>query len=382
LTLINVQVGSLLSVLDDELGLRDQTFLLLSADHGPERPWPSGPTDAELNNMGRTAPGASGDKHTILEGGLLVPFLLRWRGAPAGASTACATSHLDLLPTIAALAGVDVSTYSHATTYTPPPRSPISPRPLAAAGLPRLDGTVQRVWLDGGGAGCTPRSREGPPLLHHSKDVLSVHSSSFKLWVCAAPLSSSLLLSSLAPLGPSLATPISQTPPTTWMLPPTPLPLKLSPNSLPLLSPLLSLLSHLSPLHWAGHTAPATCLLRLRQVFTRAGLPSAGGGVAEAQLWHAAIEAAAAEKAGPSHIPQNAPAGPATIGLPRPAGSRWAPGGAVVVHGGVRMKWLLFNLTARTTSRQLLATSSRVLALNVAASRGIDLPGWASDTWD
>jgi len=238
-------------------------------------------------------------RHTILEGGLLVPFLLRWRGAPAGASTACATSHLDLLPTIAALAGVDVSTYSHATTYTPPPRSPISPRPLAAAGLPRLDGTVQRVWLDGGGAGCTPRSREGPPLLHHSKDVLSVHSSSFKLWV-----------------------------------------------------------------------------------FTRAGLPSAGGGVAEAQLWHAAIEAAAAEKAGPSHIPQNAPAGPTTIGLPRPAGSRWAPGGAVVVHGGVRMKWLLFNLTARTTSRQLLATSSRVLALNVAASRGIDLPGWASDTWD
>mmetsp|Transcript_12301 Transcript_12301/g.39198 ORF Transcript_12301/g.39198 Transcript_12301/m.39198 type:complete len:93 (+) Transcript_12301:242-520(+) len=60
------QVGSLLSVLDDELGLRDQTFLLLSADHGPERPWPSGPTDAELNNMGRTAPGASGDKHTLL----------------------------------------------------------------------------------------------------------------------------------------------------------------------------------------------------------------------------------------------------------------------------------------------------------------------------
>mmetsp|Transcript_10692 Transcript_10692/g.31515 ORF Transcript_10692/g.31515 Transcript_10692/m.31515 type:complete len:373 (-) Transcript_10692:142-1260(-) len=210
------QVGSLLSVLDDELGLGDQTFLLLSADHGPERPWPSGPTDAELNNMGRTAPGASGDKHTILEGGLLVPFLLRWRGAPAGTSTACATSHLDLLPTIAALAGVDVSTYSHVTTDTPPPRSPISPRPLAAAGLPRLDGGVQRLWLDGGGAaaGCTPRSREGPPLLHHSKDVLSVHSSSLKLWV-----------------------------------------------------------------------------------FTRAGLPSAGGGAAEAQLWHAAIEAAAAEKA-------------------------------------------------------------------------------------
>ena len=105
-----------------------------------------------------------------------------------------------MLPTIAALAGVDVSTYSHATTDTPPPRSPISPRSLAAAGLPRLDGGVQRLWLDGGGgaaAGCTPRSREGPPLLHHSKDVLSVHSSSLKLWV-SAPLSSSLPLSPLA----------------------------------------------------------------------------------------------------------------------------------------------------------------------------------------
>ena len=27
-------------------------------------------------------------RHTILEGGLLVPFLLRWRGAPAGALAA------------------------------------------------------------------------------------------------------------------------------------------------------------------------------------------------------------------------------------------------------------------------------------------------------
>ena len=38
--------------------------------------------------MGLAAAGASGDKHTILEGGLLVPFLLRWRGAPAGAPAA------------------------------------------------------------------------------------------------------------------------------------------------------------------------------------------------------------------------------------------------------------------------------------------------------
>ena len=133
-----------------------------------------------------------------------------------------------------------------------------------------------------------------------------------------------------------------------------PLPLKLSPNSLPQPS-LSSPLPPLPPFPYTGLAiAPATYLLRLRQVFTRAGLPSAGGGAAEAQLWHAAIEAAAAEKAGPSHIPQNAPPGPATMaGLPatapRPAGSRWAPGGAVVVHGGVRMKWLLFNLTARTT---------------------------------
>jgi len=160
------------------------------------------------------------------------------------------------------------------------------------------------------------------------------------------------------------------------------LPSLLSLSTLSQLSP-PSLSSPLPPLPPFPHTglaiAPATYLLRLRQVFTRAGLPSAGGGAAEAQLWHAAIEAAAAEKAGPSHTPQNAPAGPATMaGLPatapRPAGSRWAPGGAVVVHGGVRMNWLLFNLTARTTSRQLLATSSRVLALNVAAC-GIHLPG-------
>jgi len=158
---VDFQIGNLLSVLDDELGLGAQTFVVVSADHGPERPWPFGVTDAELNNMGLAAAGASGDKHTILEGGLLVPFLLRWRGAPAGASAACATSHLDLLPTIAELAGVGVS----------------SP----------TDGRPQRLWLDGGAAAasCTARSREGPPLVHHSKGNLVVHAAAYKLWVYA-----------------------------------------------------------------------------------------------------------------------------------------------------------------------------------------------------
>ena len=149
---VDFQIGNLLSVLDDELGLGAQTFVVVSADHGPERPWPFGVTDAELNNMGLAAAGASGDKHTILEGGLLVPFLLRWRGAPAGASTACATSHLDLLPTIAELAGVGVS----------------SP----------TDGRPQRLWLDGGAAAasCTARSREGAPLARRSRAVDGVSS--------------------------------------------------------------------------------------------------------------------------------------------------------------------------------------------------------------
>ena len=50
---------------------------------------------------------ARGDKHTTLEGGVRIPFIVRWPGhVPANAESACTTSHVDLLPTLLQLAGV------------------------------------------------------------------------------------------------------------------------------------------------------------------------------------------------------------------------------------------------------------------------------------
>ncbi len=77
-----------------ELGLAEKTLVLFTSDNGPER-----------NTPGTAAP-YRGTKHTVLEGGLRVPFIAWWPGA-VPASRVCDEfiSTLDTLPTLARLAG-------------------------------------------------------------------------------------------------------------------------------------------------------------------------------------------------------------------------------------------------------------------------------------
>jgi N-acetylgalactosamine-6-sulfatase len=100
------QVGRLLRHLD-ALGLGENTVVIFSADNGPE--------DISIRNASHSGVGSPGPfrgrKRSLYEGGVRVPFILRWPagGTPPGQvddeTPLCA---VDLLPTFCALAGVEL----------------------------------------------------------------------------------------------------------------------------------------------------------------------------------------------------------------------------------------------------------------------------------
>jgi arylsulfatase A-like enzyme len=104
------KVGQILTALR-ELGLENETLVIFSSDNGPE--WTGPAANKTIRNglgayysVGETA-GRRGRKRSLFEGGVNVPFIIRWPGhAPAGVkddSTVMAA--VDLLPTLCAAAG-------------------------------------------------------------------------------------------------------------------------------------------------------------------------------------------------------------------------------------------------------------------------------------
>ncbi len=100
------QVGRLLDHLD-KLGLAENTIVIFSADNGPEDILVP---DASHSGVGSTGP-FRGRKRSLYEGGIRVPFILRW---PAGGTRAGVVDDVtplcavDLLQTFCSLAGVEV----------------------------------------------------------------------------------------------------------------------------------------------------------------------------------------------------------------------------------------------------------------------------------
>lgn len=91
-------VGKILDKLE-ALGLEENTLVIFTSDNG-------GATYLEINNSGKLR----GGKFSHFEGGLRVPFMMRWPGKmPEKISDARPVSHLDILPTIAAATGADCS---------------------------------------------------------------------------------------------------------------------------------------------------------------------------------------------------------------------------------------------------------------------------------
>jgi len=97
------QIGRLVRRID-ELGLRSNTIIAFSSDNGPE--------DFDIRNavhsgIGDTGP-FRGRKRSIYEGGVRVPFIVRWPGhIPSGTvDNTTVIAGVDWLPTICSLAGV------------------------------------------------------------------------------------------------------------------------------------------------------------------------------------------------------------------------------------------------------------------------------------
>jgi arylsulfatase A-like enzyme len=103
--------GRLLDAID-ELGLRDNTIVIFMSDNGP---WNNNQQELREKNSGRIAWGSSGPlrggKGSTYEGGFRVPCILRWPDhVPAGRVSAATFATIDLLPTLATLAGYAIPT--------------------------------------------------------------------------------------------------------------------------------------------------------------------------------------------------------------------------------------------------------------------------------
>jgi arylsulfatase A-like enzyme len=94
-TNIDTNFGRLLAKLD-ELKLADNTIVIFLSDNGPQE--------------GRYNGGLRGLKGSVYEGGIRVPFFVRWPAGGVGGDRklADACAHIDILPTLAAACGLAV----------------------------------------------------------------------------------------------------------------------------------------------------------------------------------------------------------------------------------------------------------------------------------
>lgn len=97
ITAMDEQIGRLRAKLD-ELGLAESTVVFFCSDNGP--------ADSLTKKDVASAGPFKGYKHTMYEGGLLVPACAVWPGViPSGVSTSVRCSTVDYFPTIAELTG-------------------------------------------------------------------------------------------------------------------------------------------------------------------------------------------------------------------------------------------------------------------------------------
>ena len=100
---LDTQIGRLLDELE-KLGLADNTLVMFSSDNGPE--------DIHITNAGHSGIGSAGPfrgrKRSLYEGGVRVPFIVRWPGkVPAGRiDDTSVVAGVDWLPTVCKLGEV------------------------------------------------------------------------------------------------------------------------------------------------------------------------------------------------------------------------------------------------------------------------------------
>ena len=106
---IDWSAGEILRVLD-ETGQHDETIVVFTSDNGPWLNLPDRMLSGGVRPWHAGTPGPlRGAKHTTYEGGVRVPFIVRWPGAvPGGAVTAEMGATLDLFATLIAAGGAEL----------------------------------------------------------------------------------------------------------------------------------------------------------------------------------------------------------------------------------------------------------------------------------
>jgi arylsulfatase A-like enzyme len=101
ITRLDRDMGRLLELLD-RLDLADSTIVMFSSDNGPHREGGADPGFFESSGSLR------GIKRALYEGGIRVPFIVRWPGVVAPGTTSDHVSAFqDVLPTLAEIGGVE-----------------------------------------------------------------------------------------------------------------------------------------------------------------------------------------------------------------------------------------------------------------------------------
>ena len=107
---VDLNVARVMAALD-ELGLSENTIVVFSSDHGPAPVILGGKKSSRefSQNMLGYAGIFRGGKHEQLEGGVRVPFIVRWPGrVPAGrVNEDSVMSFMDWMPTLAAMVGIE-----------------------------------------------------------------------------------------------------------------------------------------------------------------------------------------------------------------------------------------------------------------------------------
>lgn len=86
-----------------QLGIDENTVVMFSSDNGPHKEGGANPTHFKSNGP------LKGAKRDVYEGGIRVPFIVRWPGSvKPGQVSDHVSAFWDILPTMADLAGVDV----------------------------------------------------------------------------------------------------------------------------------------------------------------------------------------------------------------------------------------------------------------------------------
>jgi arylsulfatase A len=139
---LDAAIGRILDAIDAR-GLRQRTFVFFTSDNGPETLNRYRGAERSHGSPGRLR----GMKLHLTEGGLRVPGIVRWPPqAPAGIISAEPISHLDLLPTLCALAGIRPPTQRALDGVSFLPALTGEPLERPEGGYWKYDRALSRPW--------------------------------------------------------------------------------------------------------------------------------------------------------------------------------------------------------------------------------------------